>query len=623
MHHTPSRFGKILTLRATLAWLVFAATALAAHASWWNKEWQVRKPITLDASSAGANIADAVGTVPLLVRLHDGNFNFAGAQPDGSDLRFVTEDDTTVLPHHIEKYDGVLNEALVWVKIPDVKPGAKVSLWLYSGHAAAATTPAETKSSYDDATVLVYHFGERGQPPYDASGQGNNAQTSGLLVEGSLIGSGLRLDGQTTVSIPSSASLFWAEGGSVTWSAWVKFGAPQPRAVFFSRRENSKYFLIGADNGSPFVEVTYQSAVTRSTAGAPVAANTWHHLAIVASGERITVFLDGAVYGTAAAALPAMTGPAFLGGDGANGLMNSGGGKFAGEIDELRITRDARPAGALRFATLAEGPDSAAQLVTLGADAQPSSWMAAFMTGYMGVIIGSLTFDGWVVIVILFIMSIVSCVVMYQKAVYLNRVGRGNSQFLTEWRHVARDLSVLDSENAEQAKTMGGRFNAGNQRAMRNSSLYRIYHIGAEEIQHRLGSGKNAENKVLSGQSIQAIRASLDGGLVHEMHRLNSHMVLLTIAISGGPFLGLLGTVVGVMITFAAVAAAGEVNVNAIAPGIAAALAATVAGLAVAIPALFGYNYLLTRIKAASNDMHIFIDEFVTKLAEFYSGPNS
>jgi len=72
------------------------------------------------------------------------------------------------------------------------------------------------------------------------------------------------------------------------------------------------------------------------------------------------------------------------------------------------------------------------------------------------------------------------------------------------------------------------------------------------------------------------------------------------------------------MITFAAVAQAGDVNVNAIAPGIAAALLATVAGLAVAIPALFGYNYLLTRIKNATSDMHIFIDEFVTKLAEFY-----
>jgi len=47
-------------------------------------------------------------------------------------------------------------------------------------------------------------------------------------------------------------------------------------------------------------------------------------------------------------------------------------------------------------------------------------------------------------------------------------------------------------------------------------------------------------------------------------------------------------------------------------------LAGLLACLAVAIPALFGYNYLLTRIKGATSDMHVFIDEFVTKLAEFY-----
>ena len=62
---------------------------------------------------------------------------------------------------------------------------------------------------------------------------------------------------------------------------------------------------------------------------------------------------------------------------------------------------------------------------------------------------------------------------------------------------------------------------------------------------------------------------------------------------------------------------------NAIAPGIAAALAATVAGLAVAIPALFGYNYLISQVKNAISDMHIFIDEFITKIAEYYGGRRS
>jgi biopolymer transport protein ExbB len=76
--------------------------------------------------------------------------------------------------------------------------------------------------------------------------------------------------------------------------------------------------------------------------------------------------------------------------------------------------------------------------------------------------------------------------------------------------------------------------------------------------------------------------------------------------------------VVGVMITFAAIAAAGDVNVNSIAPGIAAALVATVAGLGVAIPALFGYNWLASKIKEVTSDILVFSDEFRTKSAELY-----
>ena len=70
---------------------------------------------------------------------------------------------------------------------------------------------------------------------------------------------------------------------------------------------------------------------------------------------------------------------------------------------------------------------------------------------------------------------------------------------------------------------------------------------------------------------------------------------------------------------FAAIAASGDVNVNSIAPGIAAALAATVAGLAVAIPALFGYNWLNTKIKEINADQRVFVDEFVTRVAEHYA----
>ena len=106
--------------------------------------------------------------------------------------------------------------------------------------------------------------------------------------------------------------------------------------------------------------------------------------------------------------------------------------------------------------------------------------------------------------------------------------------------------------------------------------------------------------------------------MVREGQSINSYIVLLTIAISGGPFIGLLGTVVGVMVTFAGIAAAGEVNINAIAPGMAAALLATVAGLGVAIPALFGYNYLGAQIRELVADMHVFADEFTARMAESF-----
>ena len=237
----------------------------------------------------------------------------------------------------------------------------------------------------------------------------------------------------------------------------------------------------------------------------------------------------------------------------------------------------------------------------------------------------SLTLDGWIVIGILGVMAVLSWYVMATKISYLNGVAKGNEAFLKEWEHVATDLTVLD--DPDTSKNMGGRLDKSNARRMRHSSVFRIYHIGVEEIRHRLAADTavsvDTGRKGLAGRSIQAIRAALDGGLVRETQRINKLIVMLTICISGGPFLGLLGTVVGVMVTFAEVARAGDVNVNAIAPGIAGALLATVAGLAVAIPSLFGYNYILSRVKDAKDDMHIFIDEFVTKMAEFYREPGN
>jgi biopolymer transport protein ExbB len=617
-----------------LGWPMLGGSAAQA---WWNDDWSLRKQITIDTSASGATISDPIGRVAVLIRLHVGNFKFDAAKEDGSDLRFVAGDDKTPLKYHIEKFDSLLGEAFVWVDVPDLKPGAKTSLWLYYGNKKAVAAE-DAKGTYDPDAVLVYHFAEHGIPARDWTSWGNNASSAGLAADGSLIGPGLRLDGQTTVPLPTSPSLNWTDGDALTWSAWVKMSAAQPNAVIFSRRDGGNALVIGLDNGVPFVEVSNATGTQRSAAAAAISANSWHHLAVVAQPQQIALYLDGAVYATLNAALPALTTAAVIGGDpGAtpaatapaapadNGAASAAAaapatalasGGLIGEMDELEIAKVARPVGALKFAALSQGGDPAAKLLTIGGDEETASWIS----GYFAVILRSVTLDGWVVIGLLMIMAIISWVVMADKAAYLGRLGKANEQFLRNFRHVAADLTILDRGDAEDIKSMGGKIKAADLKTMQNSSLYRIYHIGAEELRHRFAGNDGPRPKTLSPQSIAAIRASLDTGLVREMQRLNRLMVILTIAISGGPFLGLLGTVVGVMITFAAIAASGDVNVNAIAPGIAAALVATVAGLGVAIPALFGYNYLISRIKDATSDMQVFVDELVAKVAEFYCG---
>ena len=603
--------------------LIFGVLALAtfsetAHA-WWNDEWTMRKKITLDTTDKGVALADAAGTVPVLVRLHDGNFKFDNAKEDGSDLRFVAADDKTPLTYHIEKWDAIMGEAFVWVKVPEVKPGAQTIFWLYCcNNGPKAVRADDPKGTYDANTALVYHFNERGTPAIDSSASGANAQGVGVAADSSMIGTGLRLDGKTALTVPTAPSLFWSDGAALTLSVWIKAAMLQPNAVIYIRREGSKAFIVGADNGIPYVEVTGANGATqRSPAGAAIVPNSWHHLAVVTGDSKITLYLDGESYSVLNGSVPGMNSAAMIGGDVEAGSTDAAAGDagFKGEIDELQISKVARSAAFIKLAAATQGGEKTAALA-FGEDEQTSSMLSG---GYFGVIIKNLSVDGWVVFGILSIMACISWYVMVTKVSYLNAIGAGNALFQKQWQHMATDLTVLDNPDVDAAKGIAAGTGKSGQRALRRSPLFHIYHLGVGEIRQRMAAEKCGEGrKGLSGRSIQAIRATLDGGLVRETQRINSKIVLLTICISGGPFLGLLGTVVGVMITFAAVAAAGEVNVNAIAPGIAAALLATVAGLAVAIPSLFGYNYILTRVKETTSDMHVFIDEFVTRMAEFY-----
>ena len=416
------------------------------------------------------------------------------------------------------------------------------------------------------------------------------------------------------MTVPSSSSLRLVPARGITLSAWARIEAAQNDAYVMAQEDHGNALTLGFDGAAASVRLIKNGAASVVVKSTDLALSQWHHLAATISNGKLTLYVDGAVVGNATVAPVEIAGTLTLGGSA------SGGHDLSGELDEVQMASVPRSAAFILAAARSQGPE--APLVVYGSDAQKESGGVS----YFAVTMKNVTPDGWVVIGILAIMFVIALMVMIGKAVYLGRVSAGNAAFLKEFQKLRGDPTALDAAESEDgdealdrsalAPPLGpdhGKYTM--------SMIYRLYHHGVQEMTGRLGikSAGAAAVTTLSPQAIAAIRATMDATQVRLLQKLQSQMVLLTIAIAGGPFLGLLGTVVGVMITFAAIAASGDVNVNSIAPGIAAALAATVAGLAVAIPSLFAYNWLNTRIKAISADMRVFVDEFVTRVAEHYS----
>ncbi len=575
---------------------------LQAHA-WWNSDFTTRKKISFNTSAQGVETTSDQSFVPVLVRLHTGNFGFADAKPDGADLRFVANDDKTALKYHIESFDGINELATVWVQVPKLAARQTADyIWVYYG-SEKASAGDDIKGSFDPAYAAVLHLNE--SPARDATLHAVPVSGDAKVEKQGLIGGAYSFDGSTQLTVGPAPAFKAGGAAGAALSAWIKptaFGGNQVVIQW----GGAQGLTLGLANGTPYA----QSGAVTVNAGKALDTGAWHHLALSVK-DKLTLLVDGVEAGSSAATAPELAATATVGD---NGVPAAG---FKGVIDEVQFSSSARASDWFKLEAL--GQASETKLLTLGQDEQAE----AAGSSYFAILLHSVTLDGWVVISILMVMMVISWAVMYTKTQFVNRTRRGNQAFQARFAQLRSDaLMTLDSgdvpapgqdQPARNTRAAGGDL-------LKHSSLYRLYHVAMRELKHRFDlQDHSGAPRSLSGPAINAIRASLDAGTVRESQRLNSQMVLLTIAVSGGPFLGLLGTVVGVMITFAAIAAAGDVNVNAIAPGIAAALVATVAGLAVAIPALFGYNYLSIQVKNLSADMAVFNDELITKLAEIYS----
>ena len=292
-----------------------------------------------------------------------------------------------------------------------------------------------------------------------------------------------------------------------------------------------------------------------------------------------------------AAALPALNTPAAIGADVGGGNLAS----FAGAVDELRLSKSARNDIQLLADASSQGGQS--RLVNYGPDEQQAG------KSHFGFILAAMPVDAWVVVVLLGLMMSVSWAIMIGKGRSFGATARANGVFMEHFRDTAGgSLDVLARDNKLP------------QSVREQSSLWRLYEVAIEEMRRRHDRGYDLN--AVSDATISAIRAAMDGVMVRENERMAKRMVWLSTTIEGAPYVGLFGTVIGIMLVFVVAAMAGAVDINSVAPGMAAALLCTAAGLGVAIPALFGYNWLASRSDAIAADMSVFVDEFATRLAE-------
>jgi biopolymer transport protein ExbB len=607
--------GSMNSSRKWLAIVALLIPVVAMAATWWNNDWKYRKEISFDLSAAGANVAGSTQDLPVLLRFSLANFGyFSDTKPDGADFRVVAGDDKTPLKFHFEKFDAQNQIALLWVRVPQLTGGSKnEKIFAYYGNPDAAAA-ADVPGIYDALQVLDLSFSEGSGPPTDATAYKNNpSQSTATLTPASLIGGGAKFAGQQSITVPASPSLRLLPNQGITMSAWLRIEQTQ-QAVVFALSDQGKSVALAIDGAKLVARVALDGPVVTVAQASDLSLGQWHHVALSLGAGKLTLFVDGAAVGSAPVVLQELAGNFTIGAAGASGFL-------IGEVDEVEVAKSVRSAEWIKASFHGQGIES--NLIVYGADGQREG---GGQGSYFVTIAKNLTLDGWVVIGICMAMLAIALTIMIFKAIFLSRVERANARFLKEFRRLTGDTTSLDRGSTEEgddtlADPPSMSQLAGDAGSYGASTLYRLYHHGVFELNKRInGRTVSAQRAmILSSQSIDAIRSAMDSSMTRLQQTLSSQMVLLTIAISGGPFLGLLGTVIGVMITFAAIALSGDVNINAIAPGTAAALAATVAGLAVAIPSLFGYNWLNTRIKAITADNRVFVDEFVTRIAEQYS----
>jgi biopolymer transport protein TolQ len=191
------------------------------------------------------------------------------------------------------------------------------------------------------------------------------------------------------------------------------------------------------------------------------------------------------------------------------------------------------------------------------------------------------------ILVILLVMSVYSWAVIWNRLRLYSRVEKADKAFLIAFRRIPKtaDFRLVCEQHP-------------------NSLLARVAMVGQRALEQQ-----PAEASIALRYEIA--QRAMDRAASEETSSLEKHVGFLATTGSVSPFIGLMGTVWGVMTAFLDIGAQGSASLVVVAPGIAEALIATVAGLAAAIPAVVGYNHLLGRLRDFTNSTVQFANEFL------------
>jgi len=197
---------------------------------------------------------------------------------------------------------------------------------------------------------------------------------------------------------------------------------------------------------------------------------------------------------------------------------------------------------------------------------------------------------------LLIFMSIASWFVIGSKTIYLANAASRSARFQDAFWKTGRLDEIWRVSEAQPPSPVGEVFRAG--------------YTELAKLQKRRQEAPDAATDALLGD-LESIQRALDRARTTAITEMENRVPMLGTTASAAPFIGLFGTVWGIMNSFRNIGSKGAANLATVAPGIAEALVATAIGLVAAIPAVMAYNYFSRRIRVIAADMETFSSDFL------------